>query len=72
MESFSIERSYDYRHTLWLVFVTNQGFDNCDLVEDVDWLFAVDKDDGQITNDFILRHQFNPELINGALQECKN
>jgi hypothetical protein len=70
--SFSDERADAYQHTLTLAFVTNRGIDNCDLVEVVDWVFTVDKTDGQVTKGFNLRYQFNAELVNGAPRKCEN
>lgn len=72
LESFTSEQPYDYQHTLRLAFVTNQGFDKCDLVEVVDWLFTVDKDDGQLTKEFRLLYQFNAELVNGTPRKCES
>ena len=70
--SFSEEVGSEYRHTLLLAFVTNQGFDQCDLVEVIDWVFTVDKDDGQVTKEFKLLYQFDAELVNGTPQKCQN
>jgi len=70
LDSFSAEQVHDYRHTLRLAFVTNQGFGRCDLVEVVDWLFTVDKGSGQVTKDFVLQYQFEAQLIAGIPEEC--
>ena len=70
LESFSNERPDNYRHTLMLSFLTNQGFDKCDLVEVVDWVFTVDKDNGHVTKDFILLYQFEAQLIDGRPVRC--
>ncbi len=72
LDSFSDELANSYQHTLMLAFVTNQGFDKCDLVEVVDWIFTVDKDDGQMTKEFKLLYQFDAELVNGTPQKCVN
>ncbi len=72
LESFATERQDDYQHTLRLAFVTNQGFEQCDLVEVVDWLFTVDKGDGQVTKEFRLLYQFNAELVNGTPRRCED
>ncbi len=61
-----------HQHTLMLAFVTNQGLDKSDLVEVVDWIITVDKDDGQMTKEFKLLYQFDAELVNGTPQKCKN
>lgn len=70
LESFSDERDDTYQHTLMLAFVINQGFDKCDLVEVVDWVFTVDKADGQVTKEFLLLYQFEAQLINGLPEKC--
>ncbi len=70
LESFSDERADAYQHTLMLAFVTNQGFEKCDLVEVVDWVFTVEKDTGQVTKEFILQYQFEAQLINGIPDRC--
>jgi hypothetical protein len=72
LDSFSEQLAETYQHTLMLAFVTNQGFDKCDLVEVVDWIFTVDKDDGQVTKEFKLIYQFDAELVNGTPQKCEN
>jgi hypothetical protein len=71
LESFSDELADSYQHTLMLAFITNQGFDKCDLVEVVDWVFTVEKDNGQVAMDFILLYQFEAQLINGLPEKCE-
>ena len=70
LDSLSDELADSYRHTLMLAFVTNQGFDKCDLVEVVDWAFTVEKDNGQMTKEFIFLYQFDAQLINGLPEKC--
>jgi hypothetical protein len=70
LDSFSDERADTYRHSLMLAFVTNQGVDKCDLVEVVDWVFTVEKDNGQVTKEFTLLYQFEAQLINGLPERC--
>lgn len=72
LDSYSDESANSYQHTLMLAFVTNQGFDKCDLVEFVDWIFTVDKEDGQMTKEFKLIYQFDAELVNGTPKKCEN
>lgn len=72
LDSFSDELANSYQHTLMLAFMTNQGLDKCDLVEVVDWIFTVDKDDGQMTKEFRLIYQFDAELVNGTPEKCEN
>lgn len=70
LESYSDDQTEAYRHTLMLAFVTNQGFNKCDLVEVVNWVFTVGKDNGQVTKEFILLYQFEAQLINGLPETC--
>ncbi len=70
LASFSGDRANAFQHTLMLGFVTNQGFDKCDLVEVVDWVFTVNKDDGRVTKEFIHLYQFEAQLINELPERC--
>lgn len=70
LESFSDERTDAYQHTLMLAFIMHQGFDKCDLVEVVDWVFTVEKDNGQVTKEFILLYQLEAQLIDGLPEKC--
>lgn len=72
LETFSEEQDNAYRHTLLLAFVTNQGTEKCDLIEVVDWVFTVDKENGQMTKKFKLLYQFDAELVNGAPHKCES
>jgi hypothetical protein len=70
LSAYSEERADAYEHTLTLAFVTNQGFDRCDLVELVDWTFAANRDSGNVTKSFQLIRQFEAELVNGTPTLC--
>ncbi len=70
LDSFSYERADTYQHSLMLAFVTIQGIDKCDLVEVVEWVFTVEKDNGQVTKEFTLLYQFEAQLINGLPDKC--
>lgn len=72
LATFSNEQETAYQHTLLLAFATNQGTDECDLIEVVDWVFTVDKSDGQISKDFVPLFEFQAQLINGTPQKCTN
>ncbi len=72
LDSFSDEQTSVYEHTLMLAFVTNRGFDKCDLIEVVDWVFAVDKENGRMTKEFKLLYQFDAEVVNGVPQICES
>ena len=70
LETFSSEQKNSFQHTLLLAFVTNQGTDKCDLIEVVDWTFAVDRSNGQITKEFRLVHQMEARLVDGVPEKC--
>jgi len=70
LESFSAEKSDRFENTLLLIFVTNQGDGNCDLIELVDWIFSVDKSTGQITKTFRKIYETEAKLVDGGPQEC--
>lgn len=70
LNSFSDDRIDTYQHTLVLGFITSQGYDRCDLIEVVDWVFTVDKNDGQVTKDFTRLYQFEAQLISGLPEKC--
>lgn len=72
LESFSDERTDAYQHTLMLAFITNQGFENCDLVEIVDWIFSVNKENGHVTKEFRLLYSFEAQNVNGIPRLCGN
>ncbi len=70
LETFSAEQENTYQHTLLLAFLTNQGTNKCDLIEVVDWVFTVDKTDGQITKEFIYLYRMEAQLVNRIPQKC--
>ena len=70
LETYSEETPESLRHTLRLAFVTSQGFGRCDLVEVVDWVFAVDRSTGEVSKEFNLLYGFEAELVNGAPRRC--
>lgn len=70
LETFSTEQTNVYQHTLLLALVTNQGADRCDLIEVVDWVFSMNKADGEITREFNLLYQFEAQLVDGVPEKC--
>lgn len=70
LETFSTELPGTYQHTLLLALVTNQGADRCDLIEVVDWVFSMNKADGELTKKFNLLYQFEAQLVNGVPEKC--
>jgi hypothetical protein len=72
LDSYSAETGEGYQNTLLLTLVTNQGNDRCDLVELIDWEFAVDTSSGQITKSFRKIYQIEAQLVDGVPQECSS
>lgn len=72
LETFSTETDSAFQHTLLLALVTKQGTGQCDLIEVVEWIFNVDKDDGQITKEFNLLYDMSAHLVNGVPEKCGN
>ena len=71
LETFSTETDSAFQHTLLLAFMTKQGADQCDLIEVVDWVFSVDKNDGHITKEFRFLYDIEARLVdNGIPQKC--
>lgn len=72
LESHSAETGDYYQNTLLLALVTNQGNNRCDLLQLVDWVFSVDKSNGQITKSLRPIYQMESQLVDGIPQECAN
>lgn len=70
LETFSTEKDDVYQHTLLLAFLTNQRPDRCDLIEVVDWIFSVNKVDGEIGKQFNLLYQMEARLEDGVAVQC--
>lgn len=70
LESFSSETSAAYEHTLVLSFKTHQGTGQCDLVELVDWVFSLDKNNGQVSKEFNVLRTMEAKVVNGLPQMC--
>lgn len=70
LESYTKEFNDRIAHTLLLAFVTNQGFDNCDLVEVVEWVFTADKGNGEVIKDFQRLYSFEARLVAGVPEKC--
>lgn len=71
LQTFFTETESAYQHTLMLVFATNQGVDKCDLIEVVDWVFSVDKNDGHVTKEFRLLYDMEARLVDNSIpQKC--
>lgn len=70
LETFSTETETAFQHTLMLAFATKQGTGQCDLIEVVDWVFSVNKSNGQITKEFKYLYDVQAQLVNGVPKKC--
>ena len=70
LETFSAETADSFRHTLRLAFITNRGYDRCDLVQVVDWVFTATKSSGEVSKEFNHLYQFEARLVNGRPERC--
>ena len=67
--SHSDERSH--RHTLLLAFVVNQGNDNCDRLDIVEWQFDTDPASGEITQQFETVRSLEARISAGQPEICE-
>ena len=72
LESTSSEKNLTIEHTLLLALQTNQGTDNCDRIEVVDWVFSIDKSSGQTSKKYNKLYEFAAQLVNGQPQKCES
>ncbi len=59
------------RHTLLLAFVVNQGTDNCDRIDVVEWHFDVNAVNGEVTRRFETTASFEARLTGGQPALCE-
>ena len=70
LETFSTETDTAFQHTLMLAFATKQGTGQCDFIDVVDWVFSVNKGNGQITKEFQHLYDLKAQLVNGVPKKC--
>lgn len=70
LDSYSTERANSHDHTLLLGFVINQGFDQCDRIEVVEWTFRADKSTGDVSRDFRFLFSLEAQLVDGIPEQC--
>lgn len=70
LETFSTETETAFQHTLVLVFATKQGMGQCDLIEVVDWVFSVNKDNSKMTKEFKHLYDMQAQLVNSVRKKC--
>lgn len=70
IETISVTRSDAHQHTLVLAFAINQGTDKCELIEVVEWVFTLNREDGEMTKEFNLLRRFESQLVNGIPELC--
>lgn len=71
LDSFTIPNPQAIEHTLRLAFVINQGFDRCDRIEIIDWVFSARREDGQVERRFDLQRAFEARVVNGVPERCQ-
>jgi len=59
------------RHTLLLAFVVNQGIENCDRIDVIEWRFIANPTSGEITREFDTLHSFEATLSTGVPTICE-
>ena len=70
--TYSEDRPGSLDHTLVLVGVIRQGFEQCEPIEVVDWTFSADRHSGKVTKRCQLVRQFDAELVSGMPRRCTN
>ena len=70
LDSFGTEWNDKIDHTLVLAFAFNQGFDQCDRIEVVDWTFSADKSSGEVTKDFRFLFSIEARMVDGSTEQC--
>ena len=71
LDSFTSENPQAIEHTLRLAFVINQGFDRCDRIEIIDWVFSASRENGQVDRRFDLQAAFEARLVDGVPERCQ-
>lgn len=72
LETFSFSQEGILQHTLVLALLTNRGTDACDLIEIVDWVFSVNRSNGEATKTFNYLYQLEAQLVNGIPEKCSS
>lgn len=70
LDTNTVERQNSFDHSMLLAIVLNQGFDQCDRIEIVDWLFSTDKLTGEVTRKFQFLYAFEAQLATGSPSQC--
>ena len=70
LRSTTREQANSIDHTLVIALLTRQGDDRCDRIEVVNWTFAADKSDGELTKQYETIYQFEAEVAGGTPHTC--
>ena len=70
LDSSTNESDETIEHTLRLAFAYDQGAEQCDRIEVVDWIFRVNKESGEIGRSFEFRFAVEAQRVNGVPEEC--
>lgn len=68
LDSYSLSAT---RHALLLAFVVNQGAQQCDRVDVIEWRFTAHPQSGAVSKEFEIVHSFTMTLNNGSPQICE-
>ena len=71
LDSFTAENPQAIEHTLRLAFVINQGFDRCDRIEIIDWVFSAQRANGQVDRRFDFQLAFEARVVSGVPERCQ-
>lgn len=68
--SYGSQSDAPLSHTLLLALVNNQGTNQCDRVDVVEWRFHYNVSLGEITREFYMVRSFTAELVDGEAKLC--
>lgn len=71
IDSYGTSGPSTLQHVLLLAFVVNQGADNCDRVDVVQWRFSADAASGEVAKQFDILHSFEATLAAGIPTLCQ-
>lgn len=70
LQSFTRETSDRIEHTLLLGLAHSQGFDRCDRIEVIDWVWSVDKATGEVSKSYNPLYEMEAKLTAGVPETC--
>lgn len=70
LQSFSRETADAFEHTLVLGIAHSQGFERCDRIEVIDWVWTVNKSSGEISKSYNPLYELEARLDGGVPTSC--